>query len=67
MTDLPKNFPEFSLMYKILDKKICELKINLDELTDPTQRKKTQDQIEKYQKEAIRIKSLFPDNFFDSV
>lgn len=64
MTELPKNFPEYSLMYKTLNKKILELKDKLEKSTDPNINKKIKEQIERFQKESNRIKSLFPENFF---
>ena len=65
-TKLPKNFPEYSLMYKILDKKIFELKMKLNQTTDNLQREKIQSQLSEYQKEVKKIKSMFPDSFFDN-
>ena len=66
LAKLPKNFPEYSLMYKILDKKISELKTALSQSTGNTQKEKLQNQLSEYQKELKKIKSLFPENFFES-
>ena len=57
MSKLPKNFPEYSIMYKTLLKKINEL--------DGKENKDAQSKIEKYQLEINRIKKMFPDGFFD--
>jgi hypothetical protein len=64
MTKLPKNFPEYSLMYKTLNKKIVELKEKFEKSSDPLTREKIKEDISKYQNESDRIKSLFPENFF---
>jgi len=66
MTELPKNFPEYSLMYKTLNKKIQELKNKKDQTQDKTLLDEIQRTIEKYQKETNRIKSMFPEKFFDN-
>lgn len=57
MTELPKNFPEYSIMYKTLSKKIKELE----------QTKNPQDElkIQRYQAELDKIKKMFPENFFE--
>ena len=64
MTKLPKNFPEYSLMYKTLNKKIIELKEKFEKSNDPFTKEKINEDIRKYQNESDRIKSLFPENFF---
>jgi len=64
MTELPKNFPEYSLMYKTLNNKIRELKGSLEKSSDPLVKEQIEEKIEKFQKESNRIKSLFPENFF---
>ena len=45
MTELPKNFPEYSLMFKTLNKKIQELKNKKDQIFNGniTVRKKSSD------------------------
>lgn len=65
MAKLPKNFPEYSLMYKTLSKKINELKDKFEISNDPEVKEKIKEDIEKFQKESNRIKSLFPKNFFN--
>jgi hypothetical protein len=61
MSKLPEKFPEYSIMYKTLSKKIIELeKIKNTQETDEIQLK-----IQNYQNELNRIEKMFPDNFFD--
>ena len=66
MNELPKNYPEYSIMYKTLNKKIQDLKIKNSQIQDITTIHEIQSAIEKYQKEMDKIKSLFPENFFDN-
>ena len=56
MGELPKNFPEYSIMYKTLFKKIKELENESSE---------TKLKIKKYQTELNKIKKMFPEGFFD--
>ena len=65
MTELPKNFPEYSIMYKILDKKIKELKNKKLQTKEEFTLEKIQSDIDQYQKEMDKIKTIFPENFFD--
>ena len=65
MSKLPKNFPEYSLMYKTLDKKIKELKNKKLQTKEEHTLEKIQSDIDQYQKEMEKIKSIFPENFFD--
>jgi hypothetical protein len=58
MGELPKNFPEYSIMYKTLFKKIKELE--KENKTAETKLK-----IKNYQTELDKIKKMFPDGFFD--
>jgi len=63
MNKLPEKFPEYSIMYKTLSnqikvlekrkKSVHEIEVNV-----------IQSKIEKYQEELIKIKKMFPDNFF---
>ena len=66
MKDLPKKFPEYSLMYKNLDKKVQELKTEQNKIKGEIQKKEIQIKIETYQKKMDEIKSIFPDNFFEN-
>ena len=58
MSKLPKNFPEYSIMYKTLLKKIKELQKG-NESTEIKLK------IKNYQIELNKIKKMFPDGFFD--
>lgn len=64
MTNLPKKFPEYSMMYKTLNKKILDLKNKKSQTQDKVIINEIQSNIEKYQKEVNRIKSMLPENFF---
>ena len=66
MNDLPKKFPEYSLMYKNLNKKVQELKTEKNEIKGEIQKEEIQIKIETYQKEMDKIKSIFPDDFFEN-
>ena len=65
MKNLPKKFPEYSLMYKNLNKKVRELQTELENIEDKNKKYEIQMKIEIYHKEMSKIKSLFPDEFFD--
>jgi hypothetical protein len=58
MGELPKNFPEYSIMYKTLFKKIKEL-------AKENKTTETKLKIKNYQTELDKIKKMFPDGFFD--
>lgn len=64
MSELPEKFPEYSIMYKTLSKKISELK-KREEITKGGERDEIKTKIQNYQIELVRIKRMFPDNFFD--
>jgi hypothetical protein len=64
MSELPKKFPEYSIMYKTLSKQIKEL----EKQKDMIQEKNTEEiqlKIQSYQTELNKIKKMFPDNYFD--
>ena len=67
MSKLPKNFPEYSLLHKTLRKRILELKKDLSISVDPVSQNKIIKDIEKYQNELEKIKSYFPEQFFDNL
>ncbi len=56
MGELPKKFPEYSIMYKTLFKKIKELENESNEIKL---------KIKNYRTELDKIKKMFPDGFFD--
>lgn len=66
MKELPKKFPEYSLMYKNLNQKVRELKTELNNIEDKIKKNEIQIKIKTYQKEMSKIKSIFPDGFFDN-
>ena len=64
MDKIPKKFPEYLIMYKILTKKISDLK---DEVkVQNTELEKTQNKIKKYELERTKIMNMFPENFFNN-
>ncbi len=65
MTNLPKKFPEYSILYKTLNKKIQDLENQKDQTHDESTLDEIQSKIERYQKEIDRIKSIFPEDFFE--
>ena len=65
MSKLPKKFPEYSIMYKTLNKKIQDLKYKKTQTQDKSTINEMQLNIERYQQEIDKIKSIFPENFFD--
>ena len=67
MSKLPKNFPEYSLLYKTLRKRILELKNELSKSDDVIFQNSVIKNIEKYQKELNSIESYFPEKFFDNL
>ncbi len=58
MGELSKKFPEYSIMYKTLFKKIKELE-------KENKSTETKLKIKNYQTELNKIKKMFPDGFFD--
>ncbi|MFZ9006686.1 MAG: hypothetical protein ACO293_07905 [Nitrosopumilaceae archaeon] len=66
MSKLPKNFPEYSLLYKNLNKKVTDLKNHQITINDESIKKEIQLKIESYQKEMNKIKSIFPEDFFEN-
>jgi len=63
MSKLPEKFPEYSIMYKTLSKKIMKL----EKIKGNTQKSEMHDiqlKIQNYQNELNRIKTMFPDGFF---
>jgi hypothetical protein len=58
MGKLPKNFPEYSIMYKTLFKKIKELE-------KENKSNEIKLKIKNYRTELDKITKMFPDGFFD--
>ena len=67
MSKIPKNFPEYSLLYKTLRKRILELKDELSMSDDAISQNRIIADIEKYQKELNKIETYFPEKFFDNL
>ena len=68
MKDLPKKFPEYSIMYKTILKKIQELENEKDSIIKKergVKREEIQSKIQRYQKELNKIKKMFPEDFFE--
>ena len=62
MKELPKKFPEYSIMYKTLSKQI---KLFKKTKVSPKDEKEMSLKIQNYQRELNKIKEKFPDNYFD--
>ncbi len=66
MSKLPERFPEYSIMYKILTKKIKDLELKIksgsSEESIDMQRK-----IKNFKQERQKIKEMFPENFFENL
>jgi hypothetical protein len=62
MKELPKKFPEYSIMYKTLSKQI---KLFKKTKVSPKDEKELSLKIQNYQRELNKIKEKFPDNYFD--
>ncbi len=63
MSKLPEKFPEYSIMYKTLSKKIMELEKIKN--AEESEMHDIQLKIQNYQNELNRIKTMFPDSFFN--
>ncbi|MCV0367448.1 MAG: hypothetical protein K5798_09350 [Nitrosopumilus sp.] len=64
MGKLPEKFPEYSIMYKTLSKQIKALE-NIKENAQEKEAKEINLKIQNYQSELLKIKKMFPDDFFD--
>ena len=64
MSELPKKFPEYSIMYKTLSKQIKELE-KQKEMIQEKNTEEIQLKIQSYQTELNKIKKMFPDNYFN--
>ena len=63
MVVLPKNFPEYCAMHRILSEKVLRLKQK--DVTGREEKAEVQSSISSYEAEIKRIERMFPDNFFD--
>jgi len=66
MGELPEKFPEYIMMYKTLSKQIKTLK-KRRENTGEMEIKEIQTKIKNYELELIKIKKMFPENFFEEL
>ena len=64
MSKLPEKFPEYLIMYKTLTKKILDLRVEVK--LENSGLEKIQNKIKKYELERTEIRSMFPENFFNS-
>ena len=64
MDKLPEKFPEFSIMYKTLAKRVCQLESAKEKSTNPNEIEGIQKSIDNYKYEMDKIKKMFPENFF---
>ena len=61
MKELPKRFPEYSIMHKTILKQIKELEEESILKKNQTQ---TRNKIKMYKSELEKIEKMFPENFF---
>ena len=66
MGELPKKFPEYVLMYKTLSKQIKTLE-QRKETVEENEKEEIEAKIQRYESEVIKIKKMFPDNFFEEL
>jgi len=60
MNELPKRFPEYSIMHKTILKQIKKLEENILK----NNQIETQNKIKIYKLELKKIEKMFPENFF---
>ena len=66
MNNLPKKFPEYSIMYKTISNQIFLLEKRTKDAKEQELRE-INAKIEKYQLELNKIKNMFPDKFFEEL
>ena len=66
MSKLPKNFPEYSIMYKSISKQIQQLNLEKNGTAKEEERQKIESKIQTYHKELDKIREMFPEGFFDT-
>ena len=64
MGKLPKNFPEYSIMYKTILKQIKQLE---KKELNSQEKNENELKIQRYQVELNKIKEKFPENYFDEM
>jgi len=63
MKELPKRFPEYSIMYKTILKQIEKLEKEKNLKNNQTE---IQNKIKMYELELEKIEKMFPENFFEN-
>jgi hypothetical protein len=63
MNELPKRFPEYSIMHKTILKQIKKLE---EENILKNNQIETQNKIKMYKLELEKIEKMFPENFFEN-
>ena len=66
MVELSKKFSEYVLMYKTLSKQIKTLE-QRKETVEKNEKEEIEAKIQRYESEVIKIKKMFPDNFFEEL
>ena len=66
MSELPKGFPEYSIMYKTILGKIKELTSKIEN-SQQEEILIIEKKIKEYKTELNRIKEKFPEGFFDEM
>ncbi len=66
MGELPEKYPEYSIMYKTLSNQIKVLSKRKANAT-PNEVNEIEIKIKNYQSELLRIKKMFPENFFEDI
>ena len=66
MNELPKNFPEYSIMYKSISKKVQQLNLQKSNAAEEKERQEIESKIQTYNKELDKIREMFPVDFFDT-
>ena len=66
MSKLPEKFPEYSIMYKTLTKKIRDLESKIKSASSE-ESIDIQKNIKNFKLEKQKIKKMFPENFFENL
>ncbi len=66
MGELPEKYPEYSIMYKTLSNQLKVLS-KRKENAKPNEVNEIEQKIKNYQSELLRIKKMFPENFFGEI
>jgi CO dehydrogenase/acetyl-CoA synthase delta subunit len=66
MGELPEKFPEYIMMHKTLSNQINVLKKRIEN-EEGIEIKEIQIKMQNYELELIKIKKMFPENFFEEL